>query len=77
MLLLISSIQFGSGRNYNELRYNNIMTEETKTYFVLIKEKEGEAKLECATYEEAVLVKKSFENYCNGRAHSIEIVTEL
>lgn len=42
---------------------------------MIIKEKEGEAKLECATYEEAVLVKRSFENYYNGRA-SIEIVME-
>lgn len=48
--------------------------EKTKKHFVFIKEKEGEVKLECATYEEAIRVKKSFENYYNGRAHSIEIV---
>lgn len=48
---------------------------DTMKHFVIVKEKEGESKHECATYEEAVLVKRSFEAHRNGRA-SIEIVVE-
>jgi len=43
-------------------------------YTVVIEQDDEQARLDCETYEEAVRVKVSFENY--GKCQSIEIETK-